>query len=81
MPSAHCAAGLKPARLRSEKLAAAIGVTVTTYYRYEAGARRLYLDKACVLADTMGISLDDIRRDPGTGTVDAGAALDSWVVE
>jgi transcriptional regulator with XRE-family HTH domain len=42
-------------------LARAIGVELNTYYRYENGTRRIHFDKACVLADKLGCSLDDLR--------------------
>lgn len=64
----HALAGLKPRRiarnLSREDMAGAIGVTATSYDRFENGTRRLYFDKACVLADTLGCSLDDLRCDP-----------------
>jgi transcriptional regulator with XRE-family HTH domain len=82
MPSAHCLEGLKPARIRTgievEALAESMGVSVTSYYRYEAGHRRIYFDKACRLADALGVSLDDLRRAPASDTVVAAAALGGW---
>jgi transcriptional regulator with XRE-family HTH domain len=65
----HSLSGLKPLRLARnmtrEHLAAIIGVTATSYDRFENGIRRLYFDKACALADALGCSLDALRGDPG----------------
>jgi transcriptional regulator with XRE-family HTH domain len=80
----HCLAGLKAARLKAkiepDALAAVIGVNVRSYYRYEGGRRLISFDKACALADTIGCSLDDLRRDPDDGTVVA-AALGDWTAD
>jgi transcriptional regulator with XRE-family HTH domain len=82
MPPTHCLEGLKPARLKAQiepdALADSIGVNVRSYYRYERGTRLITFDKACLLADTLGCSLDDLRRDTSDGTVGA-AALGDWV--
>lgn len=82
----HQLRGLKPARQRLDvpaaELAEAIGYTLNSYYRVENGTRRLYFDAACRLADHLGISVEELRRDPGAppaGTVEAGAALAGWV--
>ena len=84
MTTPHCLAGIKAARIRTstpvERLAAAIGISVTSYYRYENGSRRIYLDRACVLADLMGISLDELRRPSTDGTVVTERALADWEV-
>jgi DNA-binding XRE family transcriptional regulator len=80
MASTHCLQGLKPARLKADispdALATVIGVDVRSYYRYEGGKRALSFDKACALADTIGCSLDDLRK-PDDGTVVA-QALGDW---
>lgn len=82
----HCLAGLKTARIRAgvnvSILADRIGVTVTTYYRYEAGQRRIYLDRAVVLASMLGCTVDDLTRAPGPDdTVVAAQALAGWDAE
>jgi transcriptional regulator with XRE-family HTH domain len=70
----HVLAGLKPLRLARnltrDDMAAAIGVTATSYDRFENGTRRLYFDKACALADRLSCSLDELRHDPGAGSTD-----------
>ena len=75
----HPLSGIKSARLKAginpHVLAEAIGVGVRSYYRYEEGRRRIYFDKACVLADTLGISLDQLRSDP-----DAAASAPADIV-
>jgi transcriptional regulator with XRE-family HTH domain len=66
MPIDHYLVGLKPIRrYRGLSLAEAgdlIGVTSTSYARFEAGTRRIYFDKACVLADALGCSIADLRH-------------------
>lgn len=86
MASNHCLAGLRYARVRAgvdvRVLADRIGVTTTTYYRYEAGARRIYLDRAAALASMLGCTVDDLMRAPGPDDiVVAAAALDGWDAE
>lgn len=82
MSSSHCLAGLKAARIRSgiavDVLADRLGVSATSYYRFEAGTRRIYFDRVCALADALGCSIDDLRHAPEDGTVVAAAALDGW---
>lgn len=85
MPVPHPLEGLKPARLRANLSASLcadrIGVTVQSYYRFEKGERRLYFDKACILADMIGVSLDELRKAPGTlDTAVAVAGLEDWNV-
>jgi transcriptional regulator with XRE-family HTH domain len=79
----HCLEGLKAARIKAgvepHALADRIGVDVRSYYRYEAGKRPITFDKACALADTIGCSLDDLRK-PDDGTVVA-AALGDWTAD
>lgn len=59
-------AGLRGIRLhrarRSSEMAELIGVTPSSYTRFENGYRRIYFDKACILADTLGVRVDDLRR-------------------
>lgn len=90
-----------PSGLRFRRLAAGksaedcaqlIGVTVNTYYRFEKGTRRLYYDKACLLADFLECSVEKFRIGPsrenaeqladGTTKVGAGDVLgEEWVVD
>jgi transcriptional regulator with XRE-family HTH domain len=83
MASTHCLQGLKPARIKADitpdALAAVIGVDVRSYYRYESGKRLIGFDKACALADTIGCSLDDLRK-PDDGIVVA-QALGDWTAD
>lgn len=89
MSHSHCLAGLRAARTASnisaEDIAARLGVTPNTYHRYEAGTRRIYFDKACVAADMLGVSLDELRHVPAApsapDTVEAAARLDGWEIE
>ena len=54
----HHLRGLKSRRLNSgvlaSELAVSIGVTLNSYYRFETGARRIFLDRAAVLARMIG---------------------------
>jgi transcriptional regulator with XRE-family HTH domain len=67
----HPLSGLRSARIEAgvepQILAERIGVHINSYYRFESGQRRLYFDKAVVLADALGVSLDRLRRDPVHG--------------
>jgi transcriptional regulator with XRE-family HTH domain len=47
--------------ISAQTVASELGVTVTSYYRFENGSRRIYIDKACKLADLLGISLETMR--------------------
>jgi transcriptional regulator with XRE-family HTH domain len=62
----HCLEGLKPIRqfrrIERKDLAQTIGVTVTSYDRYESGDRRIQFDKVCVLADFLYCTTEDLRR-------------------
>jgi transcriptional regulator with XRE-family HTH domain len=64
----HFLSGLRFVRERlgvsAHELAKLIGVGVNSYYRFENGTRRIHLDKAWVLADRLGVSLDALRREP-----------------
>lgn len=66
--STHPLQGLKTIRERLEikvkDLADHIGKTVTTYYRYEAGTRPVYLHQAIAIADMLGVTVDNLRREP-----------------
>jgi transcriptional regulator with XRE-family HTH domain len=42
------------------ELAKRIGCTPTTYYRYESGKRRIFLDQACALARYLVVSLNQL---------------------
>jgi transcriptional regulator with XRE-family HTH domain len=65
----HHLEGLKAARIAAnisaETIAERIGVDVGTYYRYENGTRRIQLDRAWVIADLLGTTLDALRHAPG----------------
>lgn len=43
---------------KQEQVAAAIGLTVRQYQRYEAGEQNPNLENFCALADHFGVSLD-----------------------
>lgn len=43
-------------------VATRIGVTVTTYNRFERGERRPYLDQALAIAKTLGCMVEDLGR-------------------
>jgi transcriptional regulator with XRE-family HTH domain len=65
----HPLAGLRTIRLalgiHPKTLADRIGITISTYHRYERGERRIYLDKAIVLASTLGLpTTDHLSREP-----------------
>ena len=86
MSSSHALAGLRAARIRAgvdaQVLADRIGVTINAYYRYEAGSRRIYLDRAVALASLLGCTVDDLTRAPGPDdTVVAAQALAGWDAE
>lgn len=83
MATTHPLQNLKALRLSKgvsrEAMADAISVAPTSYDRYENGTRRIYFDKACALADTLGVSLDEFRKEPGPDdTVVAQAELAGW---
>lgn len=76
-------AGLKYQRIRTntdpQLLADAIGVALGSYYRYEKGTRRIYLDRAIALAKTIGCSVDDLTRAPTPDAMAAAAVeLEGW---
>lgn len=64
----HPLAGLKTRRemehMRASDLARRIGVTTASYYRFERGERRIYLDKARAIASTLGCTVDALAHEP-----------------
>jgi transcriptional regulator with XRE-family HTH domain len=81
----HPLFGLKEMRERrgtpASQLAAAIGCSRNSYYRFENGERRITLDRACVLADTLRCTLDELRgRETADIVVSAhdDAGLPDW---
>lgn len=44
------------------QIAARIGITVTTYNRFERGERRAYLDHGHAIAKMLGCTVDDLAR-------------------
>ena len=48
----------KEKKEKQTEIAAAIGVTVRQYQRYEAGEQKPGLDNLCALADHFGVTLD-----------------------
>lgn len=85
MSQPHCLAGLRSARrkarIEAQEVADRLGVTVNTYHRYEAGSRRMYFDQACVTADMLEVSLDELRVAPAaeaSDTVVAAEQLEGW---
>lgn len=67
----HPLSGIRNRRLikdiPAETLAHKIGCTLAAYYRYERGERRIYLDKAIMLASLLDCTLEDLGRDPDAG--------------
>lgn len=61
----HWLQGLKARRIacnaRPVDLARLIDVTPTSYHRYENGTRLMPLNKALMLADALGIKIDQLR--------------------
>lgn len=47
-------------RAQVTELAHAIGTQPTSYSRFERGERRIYLDKAILLAKRLGVRVDDL---------------------
>jgi transcriptional regulator with XRE-family HTH domain len=87
----HCLAGLRSIReqrgIEASELAAAIGVNLSSYYRFERGERRIYFDKAVLLARQLDCSLHDFLVDrpgatitapPAAPTPDAAEILENW---
>ena len=62
----HVLQGLKPLRthlgISASALANRIGVTASSFARYENGSRRIFLDMAVALAGTLGVTVDDLTR-------------------
>lgn len=85
MAQEHPLEGLKAARLKAgltrQALAEAIGVTPTSYDRFENGTRRIYFDRVIVLAKTLGVSIDSLLHAPEDGAAAAARELAGWDVE
>jgi transcriptional regulator with XRE-family HTH domain len=64
----HSLSGLRPRRtllrIPATQLASRLGVTTTTYNRFERGERRAYFDQAIALAAALGCTLEQLRRPP-----------------
>lgn len=43
-------------------IASRLGITVTSYNRFERGERRAYVDQAHVIAKALGCTVDDLAR-------------------
>lgn len=60
----HLLSGLRPIRrarrLKLNEIAPVIGVKPNSYARFEAGDRRIYFDKAVMLAKRLGVRTDDL---------------------
>jgi transcriptional regulator with XRE-family HTH domain len=64
----HSLSGLKRVRtllqFDPKRLADRIGIELNTYYRYERGERRIYLDKGATLAAMLEVPIEALMREP-----------------
>lgn len=51
-------------RLSAPQMAKVIGMTSTSYLRFERGERRVYLDKAVALARYLGCTIAQLAQEP-----------------
>lgn len=49
-------------QLTVAQMAGRLGVTATTYNRFERGERRTYTDQALIIANMLGCSVEDLGR-------------------
>ncbi len=66
--STHSLQGLRPVRdllqIRAQTVADRLGCTITTYYRYEGGKRRIYFDQALSIAQLLRVDVGMLAREP-----------------
>lgn len=64
----HSLSGLRPVRtilgFKATVMAARLGITVTTYNRFERGERRTYFDQVLTLAKMLDVPIEMLTRDP-----------------